>query len=106
MHQRPFFAQTQTGGHYEHHGDALDQKRPLAQVAGDLVAREDGLHFGYATAAGVRCVGFDEQAGENSERQRKEDEKIKRDDRCEHAALGETEQLRPGLPVFLRRIAC
>lgn len=43
MHQGALFAQAEARRHSQHQGDRLDQQRPLAQVAPDDEAAEDGL---------------------------------------------------------------
>ena len=45
MHQRPFLAQAQAWGHHQHQRDSLDQQGPLAQVAPDDEATQDGLYL-------------------------------------------------------------
>lgn len=43
VHQGALFAQAEARRHSQHQGDRLDQQRPLAQVAPDDEAAEDGL---------------------------------------------------------------
>lgn len=43
MHQGPLLPQAEARRHSQHQGDRLDQQRPLAQVAPDDEAAEDGL---------------------------------------------------------------
>lgn len=43
VHQGPLLAQAEARRHGQHQGDRLDQQRPLAQVAPNDEATEDGL---------------------------------------------------------------
>lgn len=43
VHQGALLAQAEARRHSQHQGDRLDQQRPLAQVAPDDEAAEDGL---------------------------------------------------------------
>lgn len=45
VHQWPFLAKAQARGHHQHQGDSLDQQGPLAQVAPDDEAAQDGLYL-------------------------------------------------------------
>lgn len=45
VHQRPFLAKAQARGHHQHQGDSLDQQGPLAPVAPDDEAPQDGLYL-------------------------------------------------------------
>lgn len=45
MHQWPFLPKAQARGHYQHQGNSLDQQGPLAQVAPNDEAAQNGLYL-------------------------------------------------------------
>ncbi len=56
MHERSLLADGEAARRGEADGDALDEGRPAGEVAGVVVARDNGLDFDDAAADGEHCV--------------------------------------------------
>ena len=99
MNERTLLAHDQARARREHQAHRLDEQRPLAQVAPDDEAAQDGLDLGDAGAGGVGREHPDQQDAARAEQTRPERVEDVADEVLAKALVPVAERLGPREPL-------